>query len=86
MSAPRPLPAHETRLEFIRRYADDSGRRLARLRQTTAPWWEEVVAFFDVRRTRAWRRRRGHRTSIVTSVAAQKYDRSMSDNGLNRYM
>ena len=49
-----PLPSPETRLEFIRRYAEDSGRRFERLRQTDEAWWEELTAFFDVRRTRAW--------------------------------
>ena len=49
-----PLPARETRLDFIHRYADDSGRRLARLRQTDAPWWEAPAAFFDVIKSRAW--------------------------------
>ena len=49
-----PLPERETRLDFIKRYADDSGRRLERLRQTNDDWWEEQTAFFDVRRTRAW--------------------------------
>jgi uncharacterized damage-inducible protein DinB len=49
-----PLPAQETRLEFIERYAEDSGRRLERLRQTNEAWWEELTTFFDVRRTRAW--------------------------------
>lgn len=49
-----PLPAQETRLEFIERYADDSGRRLERLRQTNEAWWEELTTFFDVQRTRAW--------------------------------
>jgi len=49
-----PLPGRETRLEFIRRYAEDSGRRLERLRQTIEDWWQEPVAFFDVRRSRAW--------------------------------
>ena len=49
-----PLPASETRLEFIRRYAEDSGRRLEQLRHTNEPWWEEQTAFFDVRRSRAW--------------------------------
>ena len=53
VSAP-PLPPQETRLEFIRRYAEDSGRRLAALQLTTAPWWEEPVSFFDVARSRAW--------------------------------
>jgi uncharacterized damage-inducible protein DinB len=49
-----PLPEHETRVEFIRRYAEDSGRRLEHLRRTDERWWEETTAFFDVRRSRAW--------------------------------
>jgi uncharacterized damage-inducible protein DinB len=49
-----PLPAQETRLEFIKRYAEDSGRRLDRLRRTTEAWWEELTTFFEVRRSRAW--------------------------------
>ena len=49
-----PLPALETRLEFIKRYAEHSARRLERLRLTNEDWWEEETAFFDVRRTRAW--------------------------------
>jgi uncharacterized damage-inducible protein DinB len=49
-----PLPERETRVEFIRRYAEDSGRRLERLRRTDERWWEETTAFFDVRRSRAW--------------------------------
>ena len=49
-----PLPKPETRLEFIMRYAEDSGRRLERLQQTNEAWWEEQTTFFDVRRSRAW--------------------------------
>ncbi len=49
-----PLPTVESRLEFIRRYAEDSSRRLERLRLTDDEWWEESAAFFDVRRSRAW--------------------------------
>jgi len=49
-----PLPERETRLAFITRYAEDSGRRLARLRQTDDPWWEQLTTFFDVQRSRAW--------------------------------
>ena len=49
-----PLPAHETRLDFLQRYAEDSGRRLERLRQTDGRWWEEMTNFFDVRRSKAW--------------------------------
>jgi uncharacterized damage-inducible protein DinB len=49
-----PLPERETRFEFMRRYADASRKRLDRLRLTDEPWWEEVVPFFDVPRSRAW--------------------------------
>jgi uncharacterized damage-inducible protein DinB len=49
-----PLPARETRLEFITRYVEDSGKRLAALRATRHAWWEEETQFFDVRRSRAW--------------------------------
>jgi DinB family protein len=49
-----PLPAEETRLEFIKRYAEDSGKRLGVLRSKAEAWWEEDTNFFDVRRSRAW--------------------------------
>jgi uncharacterized damage-inducible protein DinB len=49
-----PLPQQERRMEFIRRYAEDSGRRLAILRETDDGWWEAPTTFFDVRRSRAW--------------------------------
>jgi len=49
-----PLPRPETRLEFMKRYAEDSGQRLAALGGKDDAWWEEIVAFFDVRRSRAW--------------------------------
>jgi len=49
-----PLPERETRIEFIKRYAQDSGRRLERLQQTGEPWWEARTKFFDVERSRAW--------------------------------
>ena len=48
------LPPQETRLEFIRRYAEDSGKRLSALQSKDEPWWEENVKFFDVQRSRAW--------------------------------
>jgi uncharacterized damage-inducible protein DinB len=53
VSAP-PLPRLETRLEFIRRYAEDSGKRLAVLQFKSESWWEEDTKFFDVKRSRAW--------------------------------
>ncbi len=49
-----PLPPEESRLQFIRRYAEDSGNRLDLLRRTDERWWEEDTPFFDVRRSRAW--------------------------------
>ena len=48
------LPSQETRLEFMKRYAEDSAKRLAALREKPSPWWEEAVMFFDVQRSRAW--------------------------------
>ena len=48
-----PLPQQETRLEFIRRYAKNSGKRLAALEQKNDAWWEEKTNFFDVRSSRA---------------------------------
>ena len=49
-----PLPAEETRLEFIKRYAEDSGKRLDVLGQKNDAWWEEETQFFDVKHSRAW--------------------------------
>lgn len=49
-----PLPERETRWEFMARYAEDSGKRLDLLRTKAEPWWEEVVSFFGVPRSRAW--------------------------------
>jgi uncharacterized damage-inducible protein DinB len=53
VSAP-PLPAVEARLEFIKRYAEDSGKRLQALKGKQESWFEEATKFFDVTRTRAW--------------------------------
>jgi len=49
-----PLPARETRAEFIRRYAEDSGKRLAALLPKEEAWWESETLFFDVKRSVAW--------------------------------
>ena len=49
-----PLPRLETRLGFIQRYAEDSGKRLAVLQSKAESWWEEDTKFFDVERSRAW--------------------------------
>jgi len=49
-----PLPKLETRVEFIRRYAEDSAKRLAVLEGKAEHWWESETTFFDVRRSMAW--------------------------------
>ena len=49
-----PLPTSETRVAFIRRYAEDAGKRLAVLKGKDDAWWEEEAAFFKTRRSRAW--------------------------------
>jgi len=49
-----PLPNSETRGEFIRRYAEDSGKRLAELKAKPDVWWESETTFFDVKRSMAW--------------------------------
>ena len=49
-----PLPKEETRLEFIQRYAEDSGKLLAALQKKDDSWWEQETKFFDVQRSRAW--------------------------------
>jgi len=49
-----PLPKPETRLNFIKQYAEDSGKRLAALQTKDEAWWEDATKFFDVERSRAW--------------------------------
>jgi uncharacterized damage-inducible protein DinB len=49
-----PLPKQEIRLEFIKRYVEDSGKRLAVLESKDEVWWEGDTKFFDVPRSRAW--------------------------------
>jgi uncharacterized damage-inducible protein DinB len=49
-----PLPKAETRLEFIQRYAEDSGKRLSALQSKDEGWWEGATKFFEVTRSRAW--------------------------------
>ncbi|HMD32926.1 MAG TPA: DinB family protein [Candidatus Acidoferrales bacterium] len=49
-----PLPKPETRLEFIKRYAEHSANRLAQLQTKDEAWWEDDTTFFDVKRSRAW--------------------------------
>jgi uncharacterized damage-inducible protein DinB len=49
-----PLPAEETRLAFLHKYAEASARRLERLRGMPDDWFEAPIRFFDVERSRAW--------------------------------
>ena len=49
-----PLPTQETRLQFIKRYAALSEKRLAALRSKDEGWWEGETQFFEVMRSRAW--------------------------------
>src|ERR1700682_5012940 len=41
-----PLPAQETRLEFVKRYAQDSGKRVAALGAQDDSWWQGDTTFF----------------------------------------
>jgi uncharacterized damage-inducible protein DinB len=49
-----PLPAQETRLDFIKRYAEDSRKRLQTLKENPESRFEGDTKFFDVARSRAW--------------------------------
>jgi hypothetical protein len=49
-----PLPETETRIEFIKQYAEDSEKRLTMLKEKDKSWWEKEVSFFDALRTRTW--------------------------------
>ncbi len=49
-----PLPVEETRLEFIKRYAEDSGKRIEALKEKDNNWWAEEVKFFEFDKSRAW--------------------------------
>jgi hypothetical protein len=49
-----PLPSPETRLGFMKRYAEDAAQRLLALQAKEESWFEGETAFFDVRRSRAW--------------------------------
>jgi uncharacterized damage-inducible protein DinB len=52
--AAAPLPKQETRLQFIKQYAEDSGKRLVELGSKDEVWFETETKFFDARRSRAW--------------------------------
>jgi uncharacterized damage-inducible protein DinB len=77
-----PLPEKETRLGFIKRYAEDSDKRNEMLTKKDKTWWEKEVPFFDTMRTRAWimlRRiahtahHRGEQTAILRILERNVY-------------
>jgi uncharacterized damage-inducible protein DinB len=49
-----PLPTEETRTAFIKRYAEDSSKRLDLLMPNMDTWWEANADFFGEQRSRAW--------------------------------
>jgi hypothetical protein len=49
-----PLPTRETRISFMRAYAENATKRLAALEEKDETWWEKEVDFFEVKRSRAW--------------------------------
>jgi hypothetical protein len=66
-----PLPEQETRIGFMKSYAEHSRQRLAILRQKDELWWEELTKFFDVQRSRAWVMTR--RLTHTSHIAASKW-------------
>ena len=38
-----PLPRQETRTEFMKRYAEDSARRLIAIRERSESWWDAIL-------------------------------------------
>jgi len=50
----KPIPPEETRLSFMKHYADLATKRLSALQVQDETWWEEMVDFFEVKRSRAW--------------------------------
>jgi len=49
-----PLPEKETRIEFVKRYAEDSEKRTEALKEKDNDWWAEEVKFFEFNKSRAW--------------------------------
>ena len=77
-----PLPEEETRIEFIKRYAEDSGKRAEALKEKDNDWWAEEVKFFEFSKSRAWivtRRiahtahHRGQQTMLLRMVGRDIY-------------
>lgn len=49
-----PLPTEETSEAFIRHYGSCAAERRLLLGQKSDDWFEQEIAFFEVRRSRAW--------------------------------
>jgi uncharacterized damage-inducible protein DinB len=49
-----PIPEQETRLPFLRHYAEASAERLEALESRPDSWWEGETRFFDTTRSKAW--------------------------------
>lgn len=49
-----PLPAVETRIDFMALYRHHAGMRLRILASKPDGWWEGETGFFEARRSRAW--------------------------------
>lgn len=50
----QPLPSEETRISFMKTYAENAMKRLDALAAKHEGWWEEETEFFEVKRSRAW--------------------------------
>lgn len=48
------LPPLESKIQFIKWYANLSQSRLRQLRSKTDDWFEEITRFFELSRSRAW--------------------------------
>jgi len=75
-----PLPAEETRIAFIEKYAADSENRVEILSGKDSQWWEQDVEFFKTIRSRTWimvRRiahtahHRGQQTALLRMLGRQ---------------
>jgi uncharacterized damage-inducible protein DinB len=75
-----PLPSTETRIEFMKKYAEASGQRVERLTAMTEIWFEESAQFFDVMRSHAWILMRRvahsahHRGQLTTYLRSLKHE------------
>ena len=64
------LPAIESRLDFIQRYAASSAERLDALRSRPESWWEGETRFFDTTPVAGVGRRPAHRAHVSPSRPA----------------